>query len=135
MFARGLTRVTALLLAALAYGCAPTPKPGEPSLSVTMPIIPLISGQTARPVPQVYVPGSRNAAELRDEFGTPDFVRKETDSELWRYDGVNCALFVFLYRDKETYLLRHIETLPRGAQTATDDACLGSVKLRAASAG
>jgi hypothetical protein len=92
----------------------------------------MITGESAKPpMPDAYVPGSRNAAELRAEFGAPDFVRKETDSELWRYDGANCALFVFLYREKDIYLLRHIETLPRGAQTPADEACVASVKSRA----
>ena len=131
MFARGVS-CTALLLTLALAACAPPPQPGAPSAAVTLPIIPLISGEMAKPpVPEVYVPGSRNAAELRAEFGTPDFVRKETDSELWRYDGTNCALFVFLYRENDTYLLRHIETLPRGTQTATDEACVASVKARA----
>ena len=129
MLARGVLSGAALLLAAIVAGCAPPPRAGAPSADVTLPIIPLISGETAKPpVPDVYVRGSRNAAQLRAEFGAPDFIRKEIDSELWRYDGTGCALFVFLYRENETYLLRHIETLPRGSQTAADEACVASVK-------
>ena len=72
----------------------------------------------------------RNAADVRAEYGAPDFVRRETDSELWRYDGGDCVLFVFLYREADDFLLRHVETLPPGDGQA-DAACMNLIKARA----
>ena len=62
--------------------------------------------------------------------GAERVLLRTANSELWRYDGTNCALFMFLYRERDSFQLRHMETLPRGAQSATDETCLSSVKAR-----
>ena len=64
---------------------------------------------------------------LRAEYGEPDFVRNETESELWRYDGEACALFLFLYREEGALKMRHAETTPAGENGAMDTDCLRSV--------
>jgi hypothetical protein len=87
----------------------------------------------AAPTPQTAAASARrNATELRAEFGTPDFVRRETDSELWRYDGEGCSLFAVLYRDNADFLVRHIETLPQGNGMPADEACVNRIKASAA---
>ena len=136
MFARGLALFA--LLAAIGAGvgsCAPPPAPpvlqqsaGLPSQTPVAPAPP-VAGLPERSGPAVSF-AIRDAAALRKEYGKPDFVRSEANSELWRYDGTNCALFLFLYRENDSFLLRHMETLPRGAQSATDEACVASVKAR-----
>ena len=134
MFARGMAFV-APLLAIFIVTCAPPPRPPLPPSSVSLPIVPLTPPPGTPPgVAQVLPPPAaprRNAADLRAEFGAPDFVRKETDSELWRYDGQDCALFALLYRNNEDYLVRHIETLPAGIGMPADETCVASVKARA----
>lgn len=64
---------------------------------------------------------------LRAAYGAPAFIRREPDSELWRYDGTNCAAFFFLYPEGGTYRIRHAETNPRGQDMATDPDCLRSL--------
>ena len=101
-----------------------------------------------RPVPNLIpptaVPDEANAAMppppgadesyLRAEYGQPDFVRDEDDSQLWRYDGSDCALFVFLYRESDppdsidSYVLRHAQTNPPGVDGTIDTTCLRSIK-------
>lgn len=130
MFARGLTAF--ILVAAVGVGlagCAPPPAASVLQDSVNIPLDAPITGMPERSGPAVTF-AIRDAAALRKEYGKPDFVRTEANSELWRYDGKNCALFMFLYRESETFQLRHMETLPRGAQSATDETCLASVKAR-----
>jgi hypothetical protein len=63
---------------------------------------------------------------LRAAFGAPAFIRRESDSELWRYDGAGCAAFFFLYPEDGTYRVRHAETSPRGELPADPD-CLRSL--------
>jgi hypothetical protein len=70
------------------------------------------------------------APGLTAAFGRPAFVRKDGATEMWRYDGTACRAFFFLYG--APLAVRHVETLPHGAQNAADMACLTA--LRASSA-
>jgi hypothetical protein len=133
-----MAAIAPLLLALVIVTCAPPPPPPVPPASVSMPIVPLGPEPGTPPSPPEVLPPQpppspprRNAADLRAEFGAPDFVRKETDSELWRYDGANCALFALLYRENDDYLVRRLETLPAGNGTPADETCIASVKARA----
>jgi hypothetical protein len=66
-----------------------------------------------------------SSADMRANFGTPAFVRKDGIVELWRYDDASCKAFFFLYAESGTNRVRHVETLPRGnSTTAADPACL-----------
>ena len=75
-----------------------------------------------------------DAQSLRAAYGTPAFIRREPDSELWRYDGMSCAAFFFLYSDGGTYRVRHTETSPRGSDMPADPDCLRSLVVPAAGA-
>jgi hypothetical protein len=97
---------------------APTPAPIAPA---------------APPAPIAQSPAAvLDEAAVRAQYGPPDFVRKESDSELWRYDAADCALFLFLYRENDTYRLRYMESLPRGTDGGPDAACMASIKARGA---
>ena len=74
-----------------------------------------------------------DAQSLRARFGAPDFIRREMNSELWRYDSGSCAIFFFLYRDGDMLRLRYYETLPRGTNMAADPRCLETLNGRAGS--
>ena len=65
-------------------------------------------------------------------FGRPAFVRKDGGTEMWRYDGAACRAFFFLYGTPPA--VRHVETLPHGAQSAADMACLNALKASPAKA-
>jgi hypothetical protein len=67
---------------------------------------------------------------IRARFGTPDFVRREMDNELWRYDVDKCSVFFFMQRRGATILLRYTETLPRGKDMAADSGCVASLDQR-----
>ena len=83
------------------------------------------------PPPPPPLPTPTDAQSLRAAYGTPALIRREAESELWRYDGMQCAAFFFLYPEGETYRIRHSETTPRGADTQADPDCLRSLLLRA----
>jgi hypothetical protein len=68
------------------------------------------------------------AAQLRSAFGAPAFVRRDGATEMWRYDGATCRAFFFLYGTPPQLAVRHVETLPRGAQSAADPACLNVLR-------
>jgi hypothetical protein len=95
---------------------------------------------TARPQRNI-VPAAPDAGEpgdlaglkstqLREVFGPPNFVRKEGSMELWRYDSVTCKAFFFLYPYGQALLVKHVETLPRGATLAVDQTCLDSLHAK-----
>ncbi len=72
---------------------------------------------------------------LRAAFGQPAFVRKDTGSEMWRYDGAACKAFFFLYPGVSgATIVRHVETLPRGSAIAADENCLALLRLHPTSA-
>jgi hypothetical protein len=77
--------------------------------------------------PPPPLPTPTDAQSLRAAYGTPAFIRREPDSELWRYDGAMCAAFFFLYLDSGTYRIRHSETTPRGQDVPADEGCLRSL--------
>ncbi len=67
------------------------------------------------------------APGLQAAFGRPAFVRKDGATEMWRYDGAACRAFFFLYG--MPLAVRHVETLPHGAQNAADPACLTALRV------
>jgi hypothetical protein len=119
-----IRRIVALLIALAAAGCAakPPPLPQQPQTDSTIPPAP------PRGEPDLYL--NMAAPGLQTAFGRPAFVRKDGATEMWRYDGATCRAFFFLYGAPLT--VRHVETLPHGAQSAADPACLTA--LRASSA-
>jgi len=117
--------VPGLLLAACAGQQAQLPQSG---ISLPTRIRPAPQGAPELAPPP---PGTDEAVILA-EYGTPDFVRNEEGSELWRYDGTGCALFFFLYREADNLILRHAETNPSGDGGAIDANCLAGIKQRRA---
>ena len=69
-------------------------------------------------------------ANLREAIGAPSFVRKESGSELWRYDSASCRAFFFLYPNGADRIVRHVETMPRGKDIAADPGCLNALRGR-----
>ena len=138
MIARGRAIAAGLLTGSVLAGCA-VPQVFEPPAPGARTAPPYPAPEPAPtpiappPVAETVV-SKLDEAAVRAEYGAPDFVRKEADSELWRYDGAGCALFLFLYRENDAYLLRYRETLPRGANDPADAACEMSIKARAAPA-
>lgn len=69
---------------------------------------------------------------LRARLGSPDFVRREMNTELWRYDLDKCAVFFFMQKSDAMLRVRYTETLPHGMGVATDPDCIRQLELRAA---
>jgi hypothetical protein len=124
---RGAVRRPAVLIfAALALaGCA-TPKAVPPSAPGAPPSV-AIPAAPPHGEPEGYV--NLPAAQLRAAFGAPAFVRRDGVTEMWRYDGTACRAFFFLYGDGAARAVRHVETLPRGADSAVDAACLTALRV------
>jgi len=73
-----------------------------------------------------------SATALRAAFGAPAFVRKDGETEFWRYNGATCRAFFFLYKQNSILTVGHVETLPHGAAIAADNYCLNALRLRPA---
>jgi len=72
-----------------------------------------------------------DAARIRLAFGAPQFVRKDGQIEMWRYDGANCRAFFFLYPNGSSLAVKHVETVPRPTDAAADSTCLQALLSRA----
>ena len=68
-----------------------------------------------------------SAKALQAALGRPAFVRKDGATEMWRYDGATCRAFFFFYG--APLAVRHVETLPNGARSAADNACLNALRV------
>ena len=79
---------------------------------------------------RMRAPIPTEGAALRARFGAPNFIRREMDSELWRYDSGRCAVFFFLSRTGNELRLRYIDTLPRSI-IGPDPICIDSLQQRA----
>ncbi|MEI9930643.1 MAG: hypothetical protein WDM89_08855 [Rhizomicrobium sp.] len=66
---------------------------------------------------------------LRATFGEPAFVRKEGDTQFWRYNGAACHAFFFLYKQNGVLTVQHVESLPPGAAIGADNACINALRL------
>jgi len=114
-----IRRLSCLLVMLLGAGCAaPAAKAPAPAPQTTIPSAP------PRGEPGQYL--NMASTSLRAAFGKPAFVRKDGATEMWRYDGANCRAFFFLYGIPP--MVRHVETLPHGAQSAADIDCLTTLK-------
>ena len=116
-----IRRVIALSLALLAGACAakaPQAPPPPPSVASIPPPPP-------RGEPSPYF--NMAATKLQAMLGKPAFVRKDGVTEMWRYDGTACRAFFFLYGSP--LMVRHVETLPHGAQDAADMGCLTALRV------
>lgn len=98
----------------------------------------LLSACAARPADRIPLPQSPppgepanfigiTAAALRTSLGKPAFARKDGSIEMWRYAGAKCQAFFFLYPDRGTLKVQHVETLPRPTASASDPGCLRSL--------
>lgn len=47
--------------------------------------------------------------EVAGLYGKPGFVRRDGPAEIWRYDGEDCLLDVFLYRERDIFRVAHYE--------------------------
>jgi hypothetical protein len=115
-----IRRVIILSLALLAGACAakaPQVPPPQPTTASIPPPPP-----RGEPSPWFNMA----ATGVQAAFGKPAFVRKDGVTEMWRYDGAACRAFFFLYGSPLT--VRHVETLPHGAQSAADLACLTALQ-------
>jgi len=120
-----MRRLSCLILAVLMAGCAakrPPPPPPAPAIAAIPPAPP-------RGEPDLYL--NMAASGLQAAFGRPAFVRKDGATEMWRYDGAACRAFFFLYG--APLIVRHVETLPHGAQSAADFDCLTALRTAKAS--
>ena len=114
-----IRRVVILSLALLLGACAAkTPSAPPPQPAASIPAAP------PRGEPGQYM--NMAATSLQAAFGKPAFVRKDGVTEMWRYDGAACRAFFFLYGNP--LAVRHVETLPHGAQSAADMDCLTALK-------
>jgi hypothetical protein len=95
----------------------------------------------AAPGPQVALPSAPPAGEpgniagltteqIKIAFGQPAFVRKDNGTQMWRYDGAGCKAFFFFYPVGSALTVKHVETLPRGAEIAADSTCLASLQVQ-----
>ncbi len=67
--------------------------------------------------------------QVRVAFGAPVFVRKDGQTEMWRYDSPRCRAFFFFYTQGGGEVVKHVETLPRGATMAADTTCLDLMRV------
>jgi hypothetical protein len=116
-----IRRIVAILLVLAAAGCAAQPSrpPPQPQIASAIPPAP------PRGEPGLYL--NMAAPGLQAAFGLPAFVRKDGATEMWRYDGAACRAFFFLYG--MPLAVRHVETLPHGAESAADPACLTALRV------
>jgi hypothetical protein len=69
------------------------------------------------------------ADAVRAAFGEPAFVRKDGETQFWRYNGAACHAFFMLYKQNGALTVQHVETLPHGAAIAADLPCLNALRL------
>jgi hypothetical protein len=115
---------------------AATPEPAQPVPAMMPAAEPAPAPEVAllppapEPPPPPPPPPPTDAQSLRAAYGAPDFIRRETDSELWRYDAKSCAVFFFLYREGNRMLIRYAETSPRGKESPADAECVRGLSAR-----
>jgi hypothetical protein len=98
---------------------------------------PIQQASLPSPPPSSREPGNiagMDASRIRVAFGDPQFVRKDGQVEMWRYDGANCKAFFFMYPRGDSLAVKHVETMPRPDNATTDSTCLQGLLAHAKSA-
>jgi hypothetical protein len=108
--------VPVLGLCALLAACA-----AQPRQASTLP--------TAPPTGESAGVAGLGPEQIKVAFGAPAFVRKDGQTEMWRYDSPRCRAFFFFYGQQGVEVVRHVETLPRGATMAADVICLDAMRV------
>jgi hypothetical protein len=119
-----MKRLSAALLLFLC-ACAGGPGTQHSSDRLSLPAPP----PTGEPAGFVGLTG----AQLKASLGQPSFSRKEYGSEMWRYDTKQCRAFFFLYQAGKDVAVNHVETAPRGKDSAADMTCLNVLRGKPAS--
>ena len=123
----------ALLSLILALSACAQPPAAGPTLTAAAPPRPVTPAPEV-PIPRTPPPGEPRdylnlpPANLRGLLGTPQFVRQDGGSEMWRYDGASCRAFFFFQGATGSQTVRHVETLPAGAASAADPLCLSALR-------
>ena len=115
--------LTALALA----GCAAQPRTSAPAAVVTAPPTVPIPPAPPKGEPDLFT--GIDAARLRALVGAPVFSRKDGAFEMWRYDAGACHAYFFLTGAPAK--VQHVETLPRGKNSAADPECLSALQSSA----
>ena len=116
-------RVTLFGLLVLA-GCAAQPRaPLPPAVPPPEPTVP-IPPPPPKGEPENFL--GLDTARLQTMAGTPAFTRKDGPLEMWRYDTPSCRIFFFFAGTPGK--VQHVETLPRGKNSAADPDCLNALK-------
>ncbi len=130
-----IRRAVPLGLFLLLAACAQAPR----LVSAPSPAPAAILPPPVTPPPQVPIPpapprGEPTAylglpeANLRAQLGTPQFMRRDGGTQMWRYDGAQCRAFFFLNGPQGAQTVLHVETVPAGAASAADPLCLAALR-------
>ena len=60
---------------------------------------------------------------LADKLGSPGFVRRDGEAEVWQYPSKSCILDVFLYNDDGKFSVDYVELRGRGSAPLSRQAC------------
>jgi hypothetical protein len=121
-----MTRKLALLTMLALAGCAAQPRAPAPPVAPPPPPEPTVPIPPPPPKGEPESFTGIDAARLQALAGIPAFTRKDGSLEIWRYDTQTCRIFFFLTGAPGK--VQHVETLPRGTNSAADPECLSALK-------
>ena len=121
-----MTKKASLLVLLLVAGCAAQPRAPAAPITPQQPPEPTVPIAPPPPKgePETFL--GIDAARLQAMAGAPTFTRKDGTMEMWRYDTASCRVFFFL--GGAPGKVQHVETLPRGANSAADPQCLNALR-------
>ena len=75
----------------------------------------------------------RGAENIQKLFGTPDFVRQDIGTQLWRYKGEGCLLNLAMYpqADGVSYRVVHQETSDENGNLIETPLCIKQLLIKA----
>jgi hypothetical protein len=121
-----MTRKSILFALLMLAGCASQPRAPAAPAAPPLPPEPTVPIPPPPPKGEPEQFTGMDAARLQALAGAPAFTRKEGAIEMWRYDTPSCRIFFFL--NGAPGKVQHVETLPRGANSAADPACLNALR-------
>ena len=83
-------------------------------------------------MPAIKSLAGRDANNIQELFGIPNFMRRDFGTQLWRYEGEACILNIAMYPQGHdgAHQVLHSETIDKNGKAIDPPLCLKTLSIK-----